>query len=138
MVVRGDWLFLVSDRVEGEFFCFLPSSFAVACVGGERDLIVAGMCMVLGDGFLCEGFGTDGYVIFFFLCVGDRLLWMLLCAVGVHGITGDAGLASYDMVLDVWRGYGGFGYQLDEKPDWFFVPTLVVQLSSGVRRRPVS
>jgi hypothetical protein len=52
-------------------FCFLPSSFVVACVGGERDLVVAGMCMVHGDGFLCRGFGTDGYVTVVFLCIGD-------------------------------------------------------------------
>jgi hypothetical protein len=34
-------------------------------------LVVAGICMVLGDGFLCKGFGTDGYVIVVFICVGD-------------------------------------------------------------------
>jgi hypothetical protein len=57
--------------------------------------------MVLGDGFLCGGFDTDRYVIIVFLCVGDRLLWMLLCPVGAHDIHGDAGLASYNMVPDV-------------------------------------
>ena len=91
---------------------FPTRSFAVACVGGERDLVVAGMCMVLGDGFLCGGFSTDGYVIVFFLCVGNRFLWMLLCAVGAHAINGDAGLASYDMMSNVRWGSSGFDYQL--------------------------
>ena len=56
---------------EGELFCFLPSSSVVSCVGGERDLVVAGLCMVLGDGVLYGGFDADGYVKVVFLCVGD-------------------------------------------------------------------
>ena len=92
MAVRGDWLFLIFGSIavavlrprcsaEGELFCFLPSSSVVACVGGERDLVVAGLCMVLGDCVLCGGFSADGYVKVVFPCVGDRFLWMLLCAV---------------------------------------------------------
>ncbi|OQU83827.1 hypothetical protein SORBI_3005G184000 [Sorghum bicolor] len=89
-----------------------------------RALPLAGMCMVLGDGFLCGGFSTDGYAIVFFLCVGNRFLWMLLCAVGAHAINGDAGLASYDMMSNVRWGSSGFDYQLDEKPGWVLVPTF--------------
>jgi len=98
-----------------------PSSFLVACVGGEWDLVVAGMCMVLGGGSFCRGFGTDGYVLVVFLCVGDRLLWMILCAIGSHDINGDADLASFGMV---WRSSGVFSFQLDEKPGWILVPTF--------------
>jgi hypothetical protein len=28
------------------------------------------------------------------------------------------------MVPDVWRGFGGFSFQLDEKSGWFLVPTF--------------
>jgi hypothetical protein len=65
--------------------------------------------MVLDDGFLCGGFDTDGYVVVVFLCIGDRLLWMLFCAIEAHDINGDAGLGSYHMVPDAWSS-GGFGY----------------------------
>jgi len=120
-------------------FCFLPSSSAVACVGGEWDLVVAGLCMVLGDGVLCGGFGADGYVKVVFLCVGDRFLWMLLYAVGVYGSNGDADLASYYKVAVVWNlgrccpffvsvvaggRSGRFAYQLAEKPSWNLCPTF--------------
>ena len=60
-------------------FLFPPDLLA-----GERDLVVIGLCMVLGDGVLCGGFGTDGYVKVVLLCVGDRFLWMLLCAVEAY------------------------------------------------------
>ncbi|KAG2598925.1 hypothetical protein PVAP13_5KG386907 [Panicum virgatum] len=70
MAVRGDWLFLVFSSIavvvlrprcsaEGELFCFLPISSTVACVAGERDLVVVGLRTALGDGVLCRGFGTD-------------------------------------------------------------------------------
>jgi hypothetical protein len=81
--------------------------------------------MVLDNGFLCEGFGTDRYVMVVFLCIGDRLLWMLFCAIEAHGINGDAGLGSYHMVPDAWRSSGGFGYQLVEKPGWDLLPTFL-------------
>ncbi|KAG2624397.1 hypothetical protein PVAP13_3KG127000 [Panicum virgatum] len=58
-------------NAEGELFCFLPSSYAVACVGGERDLVVAALCMVLADDVLCGGFGTDGFVMFSYALVTD-------------------------------------------------------------------
>jgi hypothetical protein len=67
---------VVVHGMNGEIFCFLPSSSAIAGVGGVRDSVVVGVCMVLDDGFLCEGFGTDGYVMVVFLCIGDRLLCM--------------------------------------------------------------
>jgi hypothetical protein len=49
---------------------------------------------------------------------------MLLCSIRAHGINGDAGLASYGMVLDVWRSSGGFSFQLNEKSGWFLVSTF--------------
>jgi hypothetical protein len=100
-----------------------PSSFP-ASFCGEWDLVVAGMCMVLGDGFLCGGFGPDGHVIVVTLCVGDRILLMFLSTVGAHGITGETGLANYSMLPDVWRGPGVFSSQLDEKPGWFWFTTF--------------
>ena len=122
---------------EGELFCFLPSSSVVACVGGERDLVMAALCMVLADGVFCGGFGTDGFVMVVFLCVGDRFLWMLLCAVEAYGSNGDADLASYYKVAVVWNlgrccpfivfvvagsRFERFAYQLAKKPDWNLFP----------------
>jgi hypothetical protein len=49
---------------------------------------------------------------------------MLFYAVEAHGINGDAGLASYDMVSDVWSSSGGFGYQLGERLGWALLPTF--------------
>nr|AWA44647.1 hypothetical protein SO13M23_000009 [Saccharum officinarum] len=94
---------VVLHGMNGEIFCFLPSSSAIAGVGGVLDSVVIGVCMVLDDGFLCGGFGTDGYVMVVFLCIGDRLLWMLFCAIEAHGINGDASLGSYHMVPNAWR-----------------------------------
>jgi len=150
MAVRGDWLFLIFSSIavvvlrprcsaEGELFCFLPISSTVACVAGERDLVVVGLCMVLGDGVLCGGFGTDGYVKIVFLCVGDRFLWMLLCAVEAYCSDRDADLAIYNKVAEVWNigrcclflvsvvaggRSGKFDYQLAEKPGWDLSPTF--------------
>ena len=102
-------------------------------------MVVAGLCMVLGDGVLCGGFGADGYVKVVFLCVGDRFLWMLLCAVEVYGSNGNADLASYYKVAVVWNlgrccpffvsvvaggRSGRFAYQLAEKPSWNLCPTF--------------
>ena len=96
-------------------------------------MVMAGLCMVLGDGVLCGGFGADGYVKVVFLCVGDRFLWMFLCAVEVYGSNGDADLASYYKVAVVWNlgrccpflvsvvaggRSGRFAYQVAEKPGW--------------------
>jgi hypothetical protein len=110
--------------MNGEIFCFLPSSSAIAGVGGVRDSVVIGVCMVLDDGFLCGGFGTDGYVMVVFLWIGDRLVWMLFCAIEAHGINNDAGLGSY-MVLDAWRSSGGFGYRLVENLGSDLLPTFL-------------
>ena len=86
------------------------------------------------------GFGTDGFVMVVFLCVGDRFLWMLLCAVEAYGSSSDADLASYYKVAVVWnlgrycpflvsvivgRRSGSFAYQLAEKPGWNLCPTFV-------------
>jgi hypothetical protein len=116
--------------MNGEIFCFLPSSSAIAGVGGVLDSVVIGVCMVLDDGFLCGGFGTDGYVMVVFLCIGDRLLWMLFCAIEAHGINGDASLGSYHMVPNAWRSSGGFGYQLVGKPGLGFASHLFGWFSS--------
>jgi hypothetical protein len=116
---------IVLHGMNSEIFCFLPSSSAIAGVGGVQDSVVIGVCMVLDDGFLCGGFGTDGYVMVVFLCIGDRLLWMLFYAIKAHDINGDAGLESYHMVPDAWRSSDGFGYQLVEKPGWDLLPTFL-------------
>jgi len=102
-------------------------------------LVVAALCMVLADGVFCGGFGTDGFVMVVFLCVGDRFLWMLLCAVEAYGSNGDADLASYYKVAVVWNlgrccpfivsvvvggRSGRFAYQLAEKPSLNLCPTF--------------
>jgi hypothetical protein len=45
---------VVVHGMNGEIFCFLPSSSAIAGVGGVRDLVVVGVCMVLDDGFFAK------------------------------------------------------------------------------------
>jgi len=106
-------------------------------LAGERDLVVVGLCMVLGDGVLCGGFSTDGYVKVVLLCVG--VLWMLLCAVEAYCSDRDADLAIYNKVAEVWNigrcclflvsvvaggRSGRFAYQLAEKPGWDLSPTF--------------
>ena len=96
-------------RYSPGFFWFPLHIFsATACVDGERDLIGAGVHKVLGDGFYCGGFDTDGYATVSFLCVGKRILCMLLCAVGVLCINSNKGLVNYDLVVNDWMGSGGF------------------------------
>ena len=85
------------------------------------------------------GFGTDGFVMVVFLCVGDRFLWMLLCAIEAYCSDGDADLAIYNKVAEVWNigrcclflvsvvaggRSGRFAYQLAEKLGWDLSPTF--------------
>ena len=109
--VHLDRLGLVSllVRYSPGFFWFPLQIFsATACIVGERDLFGAGVHKVLGNGFYCGGFNTDGYVTVSFLCVGKRIVCMLLCAIGVLGIISNEGLVNYDLVVDDWRGSSGF------------------------------
>ena len=120
-------------------------------------MVVAALCMVLADGVFCGGFGTDGFVMVVFLCVGDRFLWMFLCAVEVYGSNSNADLASYYKVAVVWNfgrccpflvfvvadgRFERFAYQLAKKLDWnlcpiFYGGSVFPRDSLGIRRRPV-
>jgi hypothetical protein len=51
---------------------------------------------------------------------------MFFCAVEAYGINGDTGLATYDMVSDVWSSSGGFGNQLGERLGCALLPTFLV------------
>ncbi|CAO2175726.1 unnamed protein product [Urochloa humidicola] len=101
---------------------WFPLRIFSVCVVGERDLLVGGVRLVLLDSFFCGGFDTNGYVTVFVLCVGNRFLRLLSCAVGVHGIISNEGLVSYDMVVDDWRGL--------VSPGGLFMPLVLVSLLS--------
>jgi hypothetical protein len=71
-IVCGDLSVAVAlHRMNGEIFCFLTSSSAIASDGGVRDSVVVGVYMVIDDGFLCGGFGTDEYVMVVLLCMAE-------------------------------------------------------------------
>ncbi|CAN6361379.1 unnamed protein product [Urochloa humidicola] len=108
------------SKLPGLFW--FPLRIFSVCVVGERDLLVGGVRLVLLDSIFCGGFDTNGYVTVFVLCVGNRFLRLLPCAVGVHGIISNEGLVSYDMVVDDWRGL--------VSPGGLFMPLVLVSLLS--------
>jgi hypothetical protein len=53
-------------------FCPFLSFSAIACVCGERVLVLSEVQVVIDGDIFCGDLNTDGYVIDFIFCIGVR------------------------------------------------------------------